>query len=130
MIATTVLLLSFQTAAQPPSLDHLRACSTATHAAMAVSMMVNDRPRSDFWNGVGGEIDLAIVQMTPAAQGDPLMTAQILTRGVDDGYRRARDTVALPSGQLGRAVHAIFTEARRCAAELTPDLAVSEPADP
>ena len=96
---------------------------------MAMSKMVNDEPRSDFWNTVGGEIDLAIVGMTPAVQTDALATARILTQGVDDGYRRARDTVALPSGQLGRAVHAIFTEARSCAAELTPDLAPSEPAD-
>jgi|GEM_PF-5615398 len=96
---------------------------------MAVSMMVNDQPRSDFWNTVGGEIDLTIVRMTPAAQNDTVATARILTQGADAGYLRARDTTRLPSGQLGQAVHAIFTEARSCAAELTPDLAASEPAD-
>lgn len=129
MISTAVLFLLVQDVTQNSSIDYLRACSTATHAAMAVSMMVNDQPRSDFWNTVGGEIDLAIVRTTPAAQGNVAMTTQILTQGADSGYLRARDTVRLPSGELGRAVHAIFTEARRCAAELTPDLASSEPAD-
>jgi len=128
MIAATFLVLLFQNAPQPPSIDQLRACSTATHAAMAVSMMVDDQPRSDFWNRVGGEIDLAIVRTTPATEGDPAITARILTQGADDGYRLARDATRLPSGQLGQAVHAIFTEARSCAAELTPDLAPSEPA--
>lgn len=129
MIATTVLVLLTQGAQQTSSIGHLRACSSAVHAAMAVSMMVNDRPRSDFWNAVAGKIDMALVRETPAAHGDAAITARVLSQGADDGYRRARDAVSRPSSELRRAVHAIFSEARGCAAELTPDLASSEPAD-
>lgn len=95
---------------------------------MAVSVMVNSQSQVDFWGSVGGEIDMAIVDMTPEAGNNAAITARLLTQGSDAGYLRARDALRLPSGQLGQAVHAIFTEARGCAAELTPDLARSEPA--
>lgn len=123
----TVLFLTLQAAPQASSVDNLRKCSTATHAAMAVSMMINDQSQSAFWNTVGGEIDKSIVRMSPEARDNAAITAQLLIQGTDDGYVRARNAVRLPSNQMGAAVHAIFTEARACAAELTPDLAASEP---